>query len=279
MRYAIDIAPLGELADPNAIVRLAVAAEAAGWDGLSTWDSLGVGMGTTATDPFVALAAVASATTRLRLILSVVALPRRRPQLVAQSAWTLDRWTEGRFVLGVGSGGDRADFEAFGEVFDGSRTALMDESLGLVDAYLRGEVVTHDGPAYTARGISVCPPSSRPRAPRPPIWLGGMKPGALRRAARWDGWIGIATSEDGSEMALTPAAFGTMVERLNAERATAGRLDDPFEVALFAFSEPSQRDLVRAYEEAGATWWLESLSPMRGSMEELLARVEAGPPR
>lgn len=277
MHYAIDIAPLGELADPHAIVRLAVAAESAGWDGLSTWDSLGAAMGTHATDPFVALAAAASVTTRLRLILSVVALPRRRPQLVAQSAATLDRWSEGRFVLGVGSGGDRVDFEAFGEPFDGSRTARMDEGLELLDRYLRGETVTHDGPAYTARGVAVCPPPVRP--PRPPIWLGGMKPGALRRAARWDGWIGIAVSEDGSEMALTPAAFGDMVDRVTAERATAGRLEDPYDVALFAFSEPSERELVREYEHAGATWWLESLSPMRGSLDELLRRVEAGPPR
>ena len=79
MRYAIDIAPLGDLADPVPIVRLAVAAERAGWDGLSTWDSLGASMGAAAADPFVALTAVASATERLRLILSVVALPRRRP--------------------------------------------------------------------------------------------------------------------------------------------------------------------------------------------------------
>ncbi|MCJ7712620.1 MAG: LLM class flavin-dependent oxidoreductase, partial [Chloroflexi bacterium] len=86
MRYAIDIAPLGDLADPVAIVRLAVAAERAGWDGLSTWDSLGTSISAAAADPFVALTAVASATDRLRLILSVVALPRRRPQLVAQAA-------------------------------------------------------------------------------------------------------------------------------------------------------------------------------------------------
>jgi alkanesulfonate monooxygenase SsuD/methylene tetrahydromethanopterin reductase-like flavin-dependent oxidoreductase (luciferase family) len=130
MRYAIDVAPLGELADPHAIVRLAVTAEAAGWDGISTWDSLGVSFGTTAPDPFVALAAVASATTDLRLILSVAALPRRRPQLVAQSAATLDRWSMGRFVLGIGSGGDPGDFELFGEPFDAaSRVAKMDEGL------------------------------------------------------------------------------------------------------------------------------------------------------
>jgi alkanesulfonate monooxygenase SsuD/methylene tetrahydromethanopterin reductase-like flavin-dependent oxidoreductase (luciferase family) len=278
MHYAIDVAPLGELADPHAMVRLAVAAEAAGWDGLSTWDSLGVAMGTAAADPFVALAAAASATTRLRLILSVVVLPRRRPQLVAQSVATLDRWTEGRLVLGVGSGGDRADYEAFGEPFEpGPRTARMDESIELVDALLRGDAVTHEGPAYSVHGVSVRP--APVVAPRPPIWLGGMRPGALRRAARLDGWIGIATSEDGSSLALTPAAFGDMADRLNAERAIAGRLGEPFDIALFARSEPSERALVRAYGEAGATWWLESLSPARGSITELLARVEAGPPR
>ena len=79
--------------------RLAVAAERAGWDGLSTWDSLGVSMGAAAADPWVTLAAVASVTERLRLITSVVALPRRRPQLVAQAAATLDRWSAGRLVL------------------------------------------------------------------------------------------------------------------------------------------------------------------------------------
>jgi alkanesulfonate monooxygenase SsuD/methylene tetrahydromethanopterin reductase-like flavin-dependent oxidoreductase (luciferase family) len=71
LRCAIDIAPLGDLSDPRAIVRLAVAAEAAGWDGISIWDSLGVSMGTSAADPLVTLAAVAAATDHLRLITSV----------------------------------------------------------------------------------------------------------------------------------------------------------------------------------------------------------------
>ena len=279
IRCAIDVAPLGELADPGAIVRLAVAAEAAGWDGFSTWDVLGTSMGTSAPDPFVALAAVASATSRLRLIASVVALPRRRPQLVAQSAATLDRWSRGRLVLGVGAGGDPGDFEAFGEPFDAPRRiARFDESLGLVDAFLRGETVEHDGPEFQVRGVAVGP---RPiQEPRPPIWLGGMRPGALRRAARWDGWIALAVSDDGSSMVLSPEGLGGMVGRLRGELAAAGRADAPFEVAVFGFCERSTgAGLVSAYAEAGATWWLESLSPMRGSMADLLARVEAGPPR
>ena len=279
MRYAIDLAPLGELADPHAMVRLATAAERAGWDGVSTWDSLGVSIGAPASDPWVDLAAIASATERLALILSVVALPRHRPQLVAQAAATLDRWSDGRFVLGVGAGGDPGDFERFGEPFDApARVAAMDEGLDLVDRWLRDETVDHAGPAFVARGVGGLGPPPVQR-PRPPIWIGGMKPGALRRAARWDGWIGIATSEDGSQLELSPAAFAALVARLAAERAAAGRANAPFEVALFAFSEPSDRDLVAAYEAAGATWWLESLSPMRGSLDALLARVEAGPPR
>jgi hypothetical protein len=50
LRHAIDIAPLGPLADPATIVRLAVAAEARGWDGVSVWDSLGASIGSTAAD-------------------------------------------------------------------------------------------------------------------------------------------------------------------------------------------------------------------------------------
>jgi probable F420-dependent oxidoreductase len=277
MRYAIDVAPLGELADPRAIVQLAVAAEVAGWDGLSMWDILGTAMDVEAADPFVVLAAVAAATERLRLITSVIVVPRRRPQLVAQAAGTLDRLSGGRLALGIGAGADPGDFVAFGEPFDQARIGRLDEAAEIIDQLLRGETVSHEGAAFTMTGASVGP---RPvQRPRPPIWVGGMKAGALRRAARWDGWIAIAVSEDGSSMELQPDAFGEMVERLRRERAALGRADEPMEVALFAFSEPADVDLVARYEAAGATWWLESLSPLRGSLEELLGRVEAGPPR
>jgi len=275
MRFAIDIAPLGDLADPAAVVRLAHAAEVAGWDGLSIWDSIGVSMGTVAPDPFVVLAAAAAATERLRLIASVIALPRRRPQLVAQSASTLDRLSGGRLTLGVGAGGDPGDFDAFGEGASlGERVIQMDADLAVLDPWLRGESAHVDRPDAT--DVKVGPRSIQ--VPRPPIWLGGMRPGALRRAARWDGWIGIAVSDDGSEMVVSPDAFGEMVHRIRAERATLGRSDEPYDVAIFAFTDPADPDAAEAYAAAGATWWLESLSPMRGSIDELLAIVEAGPP-
>jgi len=275
MRFAVDVAPLGDLADPATIVRLGRAAEASGWDGLSVWDSTGVSMGTVAPDPFLVLGAVAAVTERLRLILSVVALPRRRTQLVAQSAATLDRISGGRLVLGVGAGGDPGDFEAFGEDAPlADRVARMDAALTALDPWLRGE------PAHLQAGGADVVMAPRPvQVPRPPIWLGGMRPGALRRAARWDGWVAIATSEDGSSMSLSPAAFGEMVEGLQGERAALDRPAAPFDVAVFGFSDPGGPDLVRSYADRGATWWLESLSPMRGSIDTLLAIVEHGPPQ
>lgn len=276
MRHAVDIAPLGDLADPVTIVRLARAAEAAGWDGLSIWDSLGVSMGTVAADPFVTLAGVAAATERLRLILSVVALPRRRPQLVAQAAGTLDRLSGGRFVLGVGAGGDPGDFTAFGEDDAlATKIARMDEAVDLVEVWLRGESVHHEGPAFVVRDAMVGP---RPtQVPRPPIWLGGMRPGALRRAARFDGWIAIAVADDGSGMQLSPDAFGATVERIREERRELGKSNEPFEIVVFGISEPGDRSTPAAFAAAGATWWLESLSPMRGSVDDLAAIIEAGP--
>ena len=267
MQYAVDLAPIGEMADPHVLVRLAVAAERAGWDGVSTWDVLGTAMDAAAADPFVVLAAIASATERLRLITSVVVLPRRRPQLVAQAAATLDVLSGGRFVLGIGAGGDPADFTAFGEPFDGpGRVARLDDDAAQIDRWLRGEGERPVGP--------------RPaQTPRPPIWVGGGRPGALRRAARWDGWVGVATGEDYATMLLSPEDLAERVATIGAERSRLGRDQAPFDVALFAHSDPGDGEVVAAYGDVGTTWWLESLSPARGPIDALLARIEAGPPR
>jgi alkanesulfonate monooxygenase SsuD/methylene tetrahydromethanopterin reductase-like flavin-dependent oxidoreductase (luciferase family) len=278
MRYAVDIAPLGSFADPAVIIRLAQAAEAAGWDGLSIWDSTGVGMGTEAPDPFVALAGVAAATERLRLILSVVVLPRRRPQLVTQSVGTLDRISGGRVVLGVGAGGDPGDLDAFGDAAPSAvRAARMDADLLVIDRWLRGEPAAVDAPGASA--VTVGP---RPlQQPRPPIWVGGMRPGALRRAARWEGWIALAISDDGGRMVLAPEAFGGMVDRLREERQSIGATGDA-DVAVLGLTDPvdvARPAVVGAFADAGATWWLESLSPLRGSLDANLAVVQAGPPR
>ncbi len=274
MHCAIDVAPLGELADPGTIADFGRAAEAAGWDGLSTWDSLGVDMGTVAADPFVALAGVAATTTDLRIILCVAVLSRRRPQLVAQSAATLDRLSGGRLTLGVGAGGDSGDLSLFGE---GAPIAELvertDASIAVIEPWLRGEPAQMAGEG--SRPVVLGPASIQ--RPRPPIWFGGMKPAAMRRAARLDGWSLVGIDFSSGKMVLTPEDVAGRVERVRAERADLG-LDGPFDISILGRADLLAPGELRAYANAGVTWWLESLSATRAPLDALRAVVDGGPP-
>jgi hypothetical protein len=80
-------------------------------------------------------------------------------------------------------------------------------------------------------------------------------------------------------MVLESERLAEMVRTIRAERSARGRADEPFDVAVFGFTGSDGGAVTEAFAAAGATWWLESLSPMRGSIEALTAIVEAGPPR
>src|SRR6185503_11802613 len=102
---AVGVPNLGHYADPHALVELAVAAERAGWDGFFIWDHLVPEEAQTpAADPQIALAAIAAATTRVRIGALLTPLARRRPHKVARETATLDRLSHGRLVFGAALG-------------------------------------------------------------------------------------------------------------------------------------------------------------------------------
>jgi alkanesulfonate monooxygenase SsuD/methylene tetrahydromethanopterin reductase-like flavin-dependent oxidoreductase (luciferase family) len=274
MRYGIVTANLGEYSDPRVAVDLARVAEAAGWEAFFVWDHLGFVRGVPSGDPWVILSAVAASTTRLKLGFAVTPLARRRPQVVANALTSLDLLSDGRVVFGAGLGGVPEEFTAFGEPGDAKKRATMlDEGLTILDGLLSGETVTHRGQHYAVEGVSLVPrPLQRPRIP---IWIGGESAPALRRAARWDGWLAPATSHDGNPtMAKSPERIAEIVAEIRRNRTTKG----PFEVAVDGYSEPGDPGLPRSYVAAGATWWLESIHDVRGPLGEMMARVKAGPP-
>lgn len=274
MRYGIVTANLGDYADPRVAVRLARAAEAAGWEAFFVWDHLGFVRDVPSGDPWIILSAVAASTAHLKLGLAVTPLARRRPQVVANALASLDLLSGGRVVFGAGLGGDPEEFTAFGEPGDAKqRAAMLDEGLTVLDRLWSGEAVTHRGSHYAVDGVSLAPlPLQRPRIP---IWVGGEGAPALRRAARWDGWLAPATSLDGTPtMSKSPERIAEMVAEIRRHRtATAA-----FDVAVDGYSEAGDPALPRAYAEAGATWWLESIHGMRDTLDRAMARVEAGPP-
>ncbi|UWP78463.1 LLM class flavin-dependent oxidoreductase [Dactylosporangium fulvum] len=273
MRYGVDICTLGDLAEPARVVDLARAAEDAGWEAVFLWDHLAFAWGVPSADPWVLLAAVAQATTRVRLGTAVTPLPRRRPAVLASTVATLDRLSGGRVVLGAGAGGVPDEFTAFGERGDGrERAARLDEALEVVAALWEGRPVSHAGEHYTVDGVTLAPlPIQRPRVP---IWVGGHSRAAQRRAARWDGWL-IAGDDEQGAMTMPPERVAAGLARIAGHRDGGA----PFEVAITGVSAGPDDERFGRYEAVGITWWLEHLHGRRAPYEQLLARVHAGPPR
>ncbi len=272
MRYGIDLVISGDFADPALTARLARTAEDAGWEGLFVWDHRGYIWGAPFADACVTLAAAAVSTERLRLGTAVTPLPQRKPHDAALAMTSLDLLSGGRMVFGAGLGGVAEEYTVFGEPGDARvRAGMLDEGLDVIQELWSGEEVRHRGTYYTVDGATLAPlPVQWPRIP---VWIGGESRPAMRRAARWDGWIASAFGGHG-EVLREPEDLARDMERIRRQRAE----DSPFDIALIGQSAPGDRTMVGEYAEAGATWWLESVHDRRGSTEELMARVVAGPP-
>ncbi|MBI2178025.1 MAG: TIGR03619 family F420-dependent LLM class oxidoreductase [Candidatus Tectomicrobia bacterium] len=135
------------------------------------------------------LAAFAARTRRITLGTCVYLLPLRRPAVAAKAAATVDFLSGGgRFVFGVGVGGEgRAEFELCGVPLK-ERGARMDESIEILRKLWTGEPVSHQGRFWTFGEARQSPPPATPGGP--PIWIGGRSEAAQRRAARaGDGWV------------------------------------------------------------------------------------------
>jgi len=196
MKIALSIPPFGRLADPRVLVDIAVAAEAANFDGVFLWDHVyrPPADPSEILDPWVVLGAQAFATTTIRLGPMVTPLTRRRPIKLAREAITVDHMSRGRLTLGLGLGVDSGgELTRFGEVVDAKqRGDRLDEGVDLLVSFWSGQPVTHAGGAFTADDVTVLP---RPvQDPRIPIWLavrGASPRRPLRRAARFDGMVPI----------------------------------------------------------------------------------------
>jgi len=263
MRYGLLAANLGSYSDPRNVVRLAQTAESAGWESLLVWDHLGFVWGPPAADPWVTLAAVAASTTKLLIGTGITPVPRRRPHVLAHEVATLDILSGGRVIFGAGLGGVPSEFTAFGEEeAPRTRAEKLDEGLDLLRKLWSGERVDHRGRHYEVHDVAIAPP---PVQQPLPIWIGGNSTRARTRAARFDGWFAdTSTAED---MSVTPDELSELAAHLPAG---AG-----FDVVVHGYSDQVEP---RTYEAAGATWWLEDVHDLRGSFDDLIRLVEAGPP-
>ena len=143
-------------------------------------------------DMWTSCAAMAAVTTRLRFVCGVYVLPLRNPIEVAKQAATLATLSKGRFLLGVGSGWMKEEFDAYGVDFK-TRGRRMDEMVDVMRRLWRGKVVEHRGEFFDFPAMTVSPTPKY----EIPIYFGGAAGVALRRAANaGDGWIGAGNTAD-----------------------------------------------------------------------------------
>jgi probable F420-dependent oxidoreductase len=201
-------------------------------------------------DPFTTLAWLAGQTTTVELGTTVAILPYRNPLQTARVVANIDQFSGGRFILGVGVGWSKPEFEALGLPFT-RRGAMTDEYLEALTALWTNDRVSHRGEFLTFDDVSTGP---RPaRTPHPPIWVGGTAPAAIRRAARFgDAWhpnnarlewlreTGLPTLRDAAREVgrATPA----LAPRLQI-RVTDGRVDTPDRQAGTGTVEQIGKDL------------------------------------
>ncbi len=258
-----------EFMSRDGVVRLARAAEAAGFAGMGftdhpapshKWLSSG---GHDALDPFVALAVVAAVTEEIRLIPNIVVLPYRNPFIVAKAAASLDVLSEGRFVVSVATGYLRSEYRALGVDFD-ARNELFDEALAVMRGVWSEDEFAYEGSGYTATGVT-----ANPKAARIPIWIGGNSALTRRR---------VATAGNGWNPFPAPAALaktsrtvplgglddlGPMLDHLWEQVDKAGRDRDEIDVAFTTglpgadsakFDAGAHLETLAGMEAMGITW-------------------------
>lgn len=163
-------------------------------------------------EPLIALAAIAGATTHLRLVTSVLILPLYNPVTSAHQTAMLHRISAGRLTLGVGIGWDRDEFMAVGAAFE-QRGALADQHLTAITRLWTPEPATIAGPD---RALAFTLGSEA----RPMMWVGGESDAALRRALRFaDGWHGAL---DHHAVALLQRRIEHAAKQLDRDPARLG---------------------------------------------------------
>ncbi len=140
-------------------------------------------------EPMIVLAAIASVTTRLKLGTALTVLPMHDPVYLAKQAISLDQMSNGRFIMAVGLGAYREEFQAWGgsRVAKARRGDMMDEGLASLKLLFEEDQCSYEGKYYTFKDIEMFPKS---RAQPFPLYVGGHNLEAVERAARYgQGWL------------------------------------------------------------------------------------------
>jgi probable F420-dependent oxidoreductase len=191
-------------------------------------------------DPFVGLARASAVTQTIKLGTGICLVPERNPLLLAKEIATLDHFSGGRFIFGIGAGWVKEETQIMGGDF-AHRWTQTQEAIMAMKALWTQEEAEYHGRYYDFPLVQSFPKPAQ--KPHPPIFLGSVtSPNVFKRIVAWgDGWMPVGVS-------LEQIKHGR--EALNELAAQAGR--DPRSIQIVAFFVPPDPEALKAFEDAGA---------------------------
>ena len=200
-------------------------------------------------NPLIALATASSTTKTLGLGTAINLVTEHNPLDLAKQISTLDLYSRGRFMFGIGTGWFREESEIMGADFDHRWTQAREHVLAMKELWTKDEAEFHG--RYVDFPPVICNPKPAQK-PHPPVYLGGNAKNVLQRVVRWgEGWMPNNIQPDDIK-----AARATIDELCDSAQR------DPNKIGITIHSQPPDRDLINRFEEAGA--------------ERVLIRVGAG---
>ena len=190
-------------------------------------------------DPFIALARASSVTSTIMLGTGITLVPERNPLLLAGEIASLDRFSGGRFLFGIGAGWNREETELMGGDFDHRWGQVRESILAMKELWTKDEAEFH-GRFYNFPPVKCNPKPVQ--QPHPPVILGGMAKNVLKRVVAWgDGWM---------PNRITPGELEEGRKILDTLAAEKGR--DPASLTITVYGQPADRNQIQSLLDAGA---------------------------
>jgi probable F420-dependent oxidoreductase len=198
-------------------------------------------------DPFMGLARASAVTTTLKLGTGICLVPERNPLLLAKEIASLDYFSNGRFLFGIGAGWLQEETEIMGGNFAHRWSQTREAILVMKELWTKEEAEYH-GTFYDFPPVRSFPKPAQ--QPHPPVLLGGAARNVFKRVVAWgDGWMPIR---------LTPEEVKRGRTTLDELATAAGR--DPSTIDITVFGQASDPDMLLRFAEAGASRTIVRLS-------------------
>ena len=214
------------------------------------------------TDPYIALARASGVTSTIKLGTGITLVPERNPLVLAKEISSLDHFSGGRFLFGIGAGWNREETELMGGDFDHRWTQVREAVAVLKELWTKEEAEFH-GRYFDFPPVKMNPKPAQ--KPHPPVILGGMARNVLRRVATWgDGWM---------PNRIAPAELERSRTMLDTLAAEMGR--DPASLTITVYGQEANRSALEDLFNAGANRVVVRPEPVatEGEMGQQLERM------